>query len=105
MGTVITGDSDDFGWNVKPQQSSGRQGLTGKQLCQSAFSAVFDASGAEKVDAKTPLIVLATSPQPDALENLQVPSILDPFWAEQLHGILVVGSSNGGLPWGRGSAC
>jgi len=73
MGTVITGDSDDFGWNVKPQQSSGRQGLTGKQLCQSAFSAVFDAFGAEKVDAKTPLIVLATGPQPDALENLQVP--------------------------------
>ncbi|CAK9029219.1 unnamed protein product, partial [Durusdinium trenchii] len=71
MGTVITGDSDDFGWNVKPQQSSGRQGLTGKQLCQSAFSAVFDAFGAEKVDAKTPLIVLATGPQPDALENLQ----------------------------------
>ena len=29
---VVTGDSPDFGWAVKPQQPDGRKGLTGKQL-------------------------------------------------------------------------
>ena len=74
MGTVITGDSDEFGWHVKPQQAHGRQGITGKELCHAAFRALFDAFGEEKVDVSTPLVVLATGPQPDALENIDVPA-------------------------------
>ena len=70
MGTVITGDSLDFGWDVKLQSNSGqRKGLTGKQLCQAAWSGVFDAFG----DSET-LLVVSVGPQPDALEGLDVPS-------------------------------
>ena len=60
MGTVITGDSPDFGWAVKPVESQ-RQGLTGKQLCQAAWSGVFDAFGAKEGDLleKTPLILVS----------------------------------------------
>lgn len=73
MGTVLTGDSPDFGWTVKPQGPEGRKGLTGKQLCQAAFGAVFDAFGESRRHESAPLIVLSTGPQPDALENLEVP--------------------------------
>ena len=48
MGTVITGDSEDFGWKVKPQQPDGRRGVTGKQLCQAAWKALFEVFGAER---------------------------------------------------------
>eukprot|EP00435_Cladocopium_sp_Y103_P020692 s2585_g5.t1 len=74
MGTVVTGDSPDFGWTVKPQGPEGRKGLTGKQLCQAAFGAVFDAFGEKNCPPnEVPLIVMSTGPQPDALENLDVP--------------------------------
>ncbi|CAJ1394198.1 unnamed protein product [Effrenium voratum] len=70
MGTVITGDSLDFGWDVKLQNNSGqRKGLTGKQLCQAAWSGVFDAFGDSEA-----LLVVSVGPQPDALEGLDVPS-------------------------------
>jgi len=74
MGTVITGDSPDFGWAVKPVESQ-RQGLTGKQLCQAAWSGVFDAFGAKEGDLleKTPLILVSVGPQKDALDSLKVP--------------------------------
>lgn len=74
MGTVLTGDSPDFGWTVKTQRAEGRRkGLTGKQLCQAAFGAVFDAFGENSPPSEAPLIVMSTGPQPDALENLEVP--------------------------------
>jgi hypothetical protein len=51
------------------------RGLTGKQLCHSAWSAAFDAFGhygdAESRDV--PLLVVAVGSQEDALEDLQVP--------------------------------
>ncbi|CAE7909911.1 ydhE [Symbiodinium sp. KB8] len=74
MGTVITGDSPDFGWAVKPVESQ-RQGLTGKQLCQAAWSGVFDAFGAKEGDLleKTPLILVSVGPQKDALDSVKVP--------------------------------
>ena len=74
MGTVITGDSPDWGWAVKPVESQ-RQGLTGKQLCQAAWSGVFQAFGAQEGDnvEQAPLILLSMGPQKDALEGLQVP--------------------------------
>ncbi|CAJ1332592.1 unnamed protein product [Effrenium voratum] len=72
MGTVVTGDSPDLGWHTKPMEGSGRKGLTGKQLCQAAWNGVFDAFGSD--DPTAPLIILVTGPQPDALENLTVPS-------------------------------
>jgi len=70
MGTVITGDSPDFGWEAKIQNTSGqRKGLTGKELCQAAWSGFFDAFGASEA-----LLVVSVGPQPDALEGLEVPS-------------------------------
>ncbi|CAJ1332591.1 unnamed protein product [Effrenium voratum] len=69
---VVTGDSPDLGWHTKPMEGSGRKGLTGKQLCQAAWNGVFDAFGSD--DPTAPLIILVTGPQPDALENLTVPS-------------------------------
>ena len=75
MGTVITGDSPDFGWAVKPVESQ-RQGLTGKQLCQAAWSGVFDAFGVKDGDSaeKAPLILVSVGPQKDALDGVEVPS-------------------------------
>eukprot|EP00930_Biecheleria_cincta_P047620 TRINITY_DN3304_c0_g2_i1.p1 TRINITY_DN3304_c0_g2~~TRINITY_DN3304_c0_g2_i1.p1 ORF type:complete len:574 (-),score=113.09 TRINITY_DN3304_c0_g2_i1:82-1686(-) len=75
MGTVVTGDSADFGWHTKPFGAGGeRVGLTGRQLCQSAWAGAFDAFGAygDRAD-QAPLILVALGPQPDALENLQIP--------------------------------
>lgn len=75
MGTVVTGDSADFGWHAKPHGAGGeRMGLTGQQLCRSAWAGAFDAFGAygDKAD-QAPLLLLALGPQPDALENLQIP--------------------------------
>jgi len=75
MGTVVTGDSSDFGWHVKQRGAGGqRVGLTGRQLCQSAWSGAFDAFGAYGDEAdQAPLLLVALGPQPDALEDLQVP--------------------------------
>merc|ERR1712151_492303 len=77
MGTVITGDSPDFGWDVKPPRegaSDERQGLTGRELCQAAWGGAFHAFGAYGTDAEqAPLLLVALGPQPAALGELQVP--------------------------------
>eukprot|EP00930_Biecheleria_cincta_P047619 TRINITY_DN3304_c0_g1_i1.p1 TRINITY_DN3304_c0_g1~~TRINITY_DN3304_c0_g1_i1.p1 ORF type:complete len:573 (-),score=114.11 TRINITY_DN3304_c0_g1_i1:177-1781(-) len=75
MGTVVTGDSSDWGWHAKPRGAGGeRVGLTGRQLCQSAWAGAFDAFGAygEKAD-QAPLVLVSLGPQPDALESMQIP--------------------------------
>eukprot|EP00928_Gymnodinium_smaydae_P069239 TRINITY_DN5264_c3_g1_i1.p1 TRINITY_DN5264_c3_g1~~TRINITY_DN5264_c3_g1_i1.p1 ORF type:complete len:575 (-),score=91.70 TRINITY_DN5264_c3_g1_i1:428-1900(-) len=76
MGTVVTGDSDQFGWHVKPLEgiAGDRRGLTGRELCQSAWGGAFDAFGAYGTDAeKAPLLLVALGPQPNALGDLKVP--------------------------------
>lgn len=74
LGTIITGDHSDYGWKAHETVNGEKRGLTGKELCQAAWQAVFDVFGeADGADAQTPLILLALGPQADALENLQVP--------------------------------
>merc|ERR1712151_1243377 len=77
MGTVITGDSPDFGWDVKPPRegaSDERQGLTGRELCQAAWGGAFNAFGAYGPEAEqAPFLLVALGPQPAALGELQVP--------------------------------
>ncbi|CAK9006317.1 Putative UDP-glucosyltransferase YjiC, partial [Durusdinium trenchii] len=71
LGTVITGDHVDYGWNAHCSIDGEKRGLSGKEnfreLCQSAWQAAFDVFGTE--DA---LILLALGPQADALDHLQV---------------------------------
>eukprot|EP00927_Polykrikos_kofoidii_P077222 TRINITY_DN74189_c0_g1_i1.p1 TRINITY_DN74189_c0_g1~~TRINITY_DN74189_c0_g1_i1.p1 ORF type:complete len:503 (-),score=75.92 TRINITY_DN74189_c0_g1_i1:128-1579(-) len=74
MGTVITGDDKDHGWNAMDGTS-----LTGKELCQAVYRAVFEELGA-KQEVGDPssdgiaLIVVSLGPQPDALDGIAVPS-------------------------------
>ncbi|CAK9097185.1 unnamed protein product [Durusdinium trenchii] len=76
----------DYGWKAHETVNGEKRGLTGKELCQAAWQAVFDVFGeADGADAQTPLtclggqwgketaLRLALGPQADALENLQVP--------------------------------
>lgn len=64
LGTVITGDSRNHGWGAKDGYA-----ITGKQLCQAVFEAVFKEFG----DAEDVPLLVAVGPQPDALEGLAVP--------------------------------
>lgn len=73
MGTVVTSDDAAHGWTATDGSA-----VTGKQICQAVFRAVFEefgaAEGRTRADQDTPLIVVALGPQPDALEDLAVPS-------------------------------
>merc|ERR1719469_1546583 len=73
LGTVITGDDEDVGWAARPIGQDGeKRGLTGCELCRSAWGAAFDAFGRQTAE-EGPLIVLALGPQPDALGPLTPP--------------------------------
>jgi len=73
MGTVITGDHPEWGWEGRPKNIDGQpHGLTGRELCQSACGAAFDAFGSQEAD-EGPLIVVSLGPQPDALGKLVPP--------------------------------
>ena len=70
MGTVVTGDSPDFGWHAQLQNGQGeRTGVTGKQLCQAAWRGLFDL----EEDLKEAVLLVSVGPQADALEGLEVP--------------------------------
>ena len=71
LGTIVTGDHPDYGWKSRPVDGE-KRGLSGKELCQAAWQGAFDACAT--CGAKLPFILVALGPQPDALENLQVPS-------------------------------
>lgn len=99
MGTVVTSDHPDFGWNGT---NAGASCMTGKQVCQSVYRAVFAAvndandgmsdcktdqkqlqSGEEKTPPTTataepveqiPLVVVSLGTQSDALEGITVPN-------------------------------
>ena len=73
MGTILTSDTEGVGWKDAPRNGSGEpQGLTGKQLCQAAWSAVFDAFGSSEASG-APLLIVAVGRQPDALSDVDVP--------------------------------
>jgi len=73
MGTVITGDLPEWGWEGRPKNSQGQaHGLTGCELCRAAWGGAFDAFGAQSAEAG-PLIVMALGPQPNALGQLVAP--------------------------------
>ncbi|CAE7800485.1 ATG26 [Symbiodinium necroappetens] len=74
MGTILVSDTDDVGWRDVPRDGSERpRGLTGKQLCQAAWSAVFDAFGATDEASQAPLLIVAVGRQPDALTDIDIP--------------------------------
>ena len=66
LGTVLTSDHGEHGWNA-----TDGSGITGRQLCQSVFRAVFEELCS--ADADAPLIVVSLGPQPDALVGVVVP--------------------------------
>lgn len=74
MGTVITGDSPDLGWNARPFNGTERKGLSGRELCQAAWAGAFDAFGVfGEVAGTAPLLVVGLGPQADALDGMTVP--------------------------------
>lgn len=71
MGTVVTGDSADHGWN-----GTSGSAITGKQLCHSVYRAVFGELGSSvsnPVLSPPPLVILSLGPQPDAVDGIAVP--------------------------------
>lgn len=71
MGTVITGDHPEFGWNGRTLDEARQpHGLTGRELCHAAWAGSFEAFGE---DSRF-LILVSLGPQPNALEDLAVPS-------------------------------
>jgi len=73
MGTVVTGDSSEFGWEGRSVGADGQpRGLTGRELCRAVWAAVFDALGTTSAEMG-PLLVVALGPQPNALGDVQPP--------------------------------
>lgn len=74
MGTVITGDSPDMGWEGRMVGKDGKKrGLTGRELCRAAWAAAFDVFGRPSA-GEGALLIVALGPQPDALGDLVVPA-------------------------------
>ena len=70
MGTVITSNMMGHGWTKRETTNGGKTeiGVSGKELCQSVYSAAFDA-----LASRDELLVVAVGHQPDAIEGLAVP--------------------------------
>ena len=86
LGTIITGDHEDYGWNAHCVVEGQKVGISGRELCQAAWQAAFDVFGSESTadsqltlwcgcgsQGQPPLILVALGPQKDALEGLKVP--------------------------------
>mmetsp|Transcript_17794 Transcript_17794/g.31142 ORF Transcript_17794/g.31142 Transcript_17794/m.31142 type:complete len:546 (-) Transcript_17794:58-1695(-) len=75
MGTVITGDAEDWGWNGRVRSSDGQlKGLSGRELCRAAWGGAFDAFGSERAE-DGPLLLVSLGPQADALgDGLEAPA-------------------------------
>merc|ERR1712232_694622 len=72
-GTHITGDDPVNGWEGKKLNADKQAyGLTGRELCQAAWGAAFEAFGAQSAE-DGPLLVISLGPQPDALGPLVAP--------------------------------
>jgi len=73
MGTVITGDSAQFGWEARLHGPDGQpHGLTGRELCRAAWGGAFDAFGTESAEEGA-LVLVALGPQQDALGAVAPP--------------------------------
>eukprot|EP00756_Hemistasia_phaeocysticola_P012386 Hpha_TRINITY_DN15191_c4_g18::TRINITY_DN15191_c4_g18_i1::g.128418::m.128418 len=66
MGTVIPGDNQEHGWESKDGSA-----LTGGEMCQAVFRAVFDELGSR--DPSAPILAVAVGPRSDALKGITVP--------------------------------
>ena len=73
LGTIITGDHSDYGWNAHFIVEGRKVGISGRELCQAAWQAAFDVFGSERPGQPTPLILVALGPQADALQGVKVP--------------------------------
>jgi len=74
MGTMITGDDPENGWEGRRVNADKQAcGLTGRELCRAAWGAVFEAFGAETAE-DGPLLVISLGPQAHALGQLAAPS-------------------------------
>jgi hypothetical protein len=72
-GTVLTSAQDkNYGW----EGCAGESSISGMELCQAVFKAVFALLGDEILfsESSQPLIVVSTGDQPDALSGLTVPT-------------------------------
>ncbi|CAK9101596.1 Uncharacterized UDP-glucosyltransferase YdhE [Durusdinium trenchii] len=69
LGTIITGDHSDYGWNAHFTVDGEKRGISGKELCHAAWQGVFDVFGTGEA-----LVLLAQGPQADALEALEIPA-------------------------------
>eukprot|EP00933_Yihiella_yeosuensis_P079938 TRINITY_DN93355_c0_g1_i1.p1 TRINITY_DN93355_c0_g1~~TRINITY_DN93355_c0_g1_i1.p1 ORF type:complete len:559 (-),score=118.24 TRINITY_DN93355_c0_g1_i1:431-2107(-) len=75
LGSVITGDFPNMGWHSRPTGTGGQQvGITGCQLCQAAWGAVFDVFGMYgEAEEDAPLIIVSLGPQDEPLGGLIAP--------------------------------
>eukprot|EP00928_Gymnodinium_smaydae_P056106 TRINITY_DN39534_c0_g1_i1.p1 TRINITY_DN39534_c0_g1~~TRINITY_DN39534_c0_g1_i1.p1 ORF type:complete len:559 (+),score=51.65 TRINITY_DN39534_c0_g1_i1:99-1775(+) len=73
MGTMLTGDTPEWGWNERITVDGRPKGFTGKELCQSAWRGAFDAFGSQSID-NGPLLLVALGPQHDALDGVALPA-------------------------------
>jgi len=77
MGTVITSSFPKSGWTAAPimKDGTGRNSLSGKELCQAAWNAIFETFGSQSSAFPSEwLVVVGIGHQPDALEGMTVPS-------------------------------
>uniref|UniRef100_A0A7S2N2S6 UDP-glycosyltransferases domain-containing protein n=1 Tax=Zooxanthella nutricula TaxID=1333877 RepID=A0A7S2N2S6_9DINO len=73
MGTVVTGDHEEFGWNGRTVGADGKpRGLTGRELSQAAWAGIFDVFGGDSAE-DGPLIVVSLGPQEDPLGAVEAP--------------------------------
>ena len=68
MGTVITGDSPEVGWEHRMKVENEEKGFTGKELCQAAWQGAVEA-----LESQDALILISLGPQADALDKLTLP--------------------------------
>jgi len=73
MGTMITGDDPENGWEGRRVNADKQAcGLTGRELCRAAWGAAFEAFGAQSAE-DGPLLLISLGPQPHALGPLVAP--------------------------------
>jgi len=62
MGTVVTGDNHDVGWNGRIPQDGQPHGLSGKELCQSAWAGAYRPSrgGCQGTTSRWPSVIVVS---------------------------------------------
>jgi len=72
MGTVITGDSPDMGWEGRQKDNTGNpRGLTGRELCRAAWAGAFDAFGDRQRRGRCSSFRSDLRPTPSASSSLR----------------------------------